>query len=412
MSRNASEQNYVETPASEPEPGQTIMAVAIAVGAAWIVMSVLAVVHFFGAAKLDPVAITMLAAAAVLPALMVWLAGAAAREGVRARYEAKRLADAAADLINPSARAEVQARRLAQAVRGEITGLDRALEQTIARLHEVEASISRQTHAVNSIAAQAKSGANSMITGLEHERSELLRIADDLNGQAALIGQAISRHTHSIAESARIAEAEVRAADELLESRIHSFGAAAALISDRTHALTGAAAASADSALRLETALSVALDTLARATNLTEAARQSADAATMAANSTAGALHDATTRAIEDARRAADMIRGEAATVEREADRAMGKLRDAAENARTAARAARTAVEPADAPKPPKAERRMPSFSRGPAEVARPAPPQVTPPLPPEPPPPAVEPETAAFGEPSELPASSRGSTQ
>jgi hypothetical protein len=410
MSRNGSEQNFAETPASESDPGQIIMAVAIAVGAAWIVMSILAVVHFFGGAKLDAIAIAMLAAAAIMPALMVWLAGASAREGVRARYEAKRLADAAADLINPSARAEVQARRLAQAVRGEITGLDRALEQTIARLHEVEASISRQTHAVNSIAAQAKSGANSMISGLEHERTELLRIADDLNGQAALIGQAISRHTQAIAESARIAEAEVRAADELLESRIHSFGAAAALISDRTHALTGAAAASADSALRLETALSAALDTLAKATNLTESARLSAEAATRAADSTAGAVHDVTTRAIEDARRAADMIRGEAASVERDADRALNTLREAADNARSAARAARTAVEPVDPPpKPQKPDRRMPTFSRGPAEIARtPPPPQIMPPqIPPAPPPeppPALEAETAAFSEPSDSP--------
>lgn len=421
--------------AGSEQPGRGILIASVVVGAAWLATAVLAGLHFFGVAYITaqpPLTLAMMAAIAILPALMVFLAGAAAREGVRARHEAKRLADAAADLINPSARAEMSARRLAVAVRGEISALDKALEQTIKKLHDVEASVSRQTHAVNAIATQAKAGAESMISGLEHERAELLRIAEDLNGQAALIGQAISRHTHAISESARIAEAEVRAADEVLESRISSFGAAAALISDRTHALTGAAAASADSALRLETALSAALETLTKATNLTETARQSAEAATMAANSTAGAIRETTARAIEDAKRAADLIRSESANVERDAANALQRLRDAAENARGVAQQARTAVEqstPRPAPPPPPAkpvkakseppppppriepaprveppprperqpEPRMTTFNRGPAEPApKPAP---------APPPPQAPARTdARFDEPPASP--------
>ena len=47
-------------------------------------------------------------------------------------------------------------------------------------------------------------------------------------------------------------------------------------------------------------------------------------------------------RAIDDAKRAADLIRGEAVNVEREAAIALERLRDAAEAARTAAIGART----------------------------------------------------------------------
>jgi hypothetical protein len=96
--------------------------------------------------------------------------------------------------------------------------------------------------------------------------------------------------------------------------------------------------------LRLEHALSNALDVLAKATSLTDAARQSAEAATYAANSTAGAVRDTTHRAIDDAKRAAELIRGEAVNVEREAAIALERLRDAANAARVAARGARDAV--------------------------------------------------------------------
>lgn len=330
------------------DPGALIGLISLVVGALWIAGSLAAAVALMGVERLmaaTPVELGALAAAALLPASMAWFSGLAARDSARARSEARRLADAADRLLNPERSAEDAARRLAMSVRGEITTLDHALEHTLAKLQEVQGQITRQAEAVDQIAVQAKAGANRMITGMEREREELLRISRELNSQAQTIGDSISRHTEQIADAARFAEAEVRAADQALDHRLTSFGAAAALITDRTQSLTGAAQASADSALRLESALSNALDILAKATSLTDAARQSAEAATLAANSTAGAVRDTTVRAIDDAKRAADLIRSEAAGVEREAAIALERLRDAAEAARQAAIGARTAVE-------------------------------------------------------------------
>lgn len=330
------------------KPGALVGLLALAVGVLWIIgagIAALALLGPAGIAALRPIEQGALAAAVLLPALMAWFSGAAARESAQARAEARRLADAADRLLNPEQSAEESTRKLAISVREEISSLDRALEQTVARIREVEGLIARQANAVDQMSDQAKAGANQMISGMEREREELLRISRDLTNQAQTIGDSISRHTSSISEAARLAEAEVRAADQALDHRLTSFGAAAALITDRTQHLSGAAQASADSALRLETALSTALDVLAKATSLTDAARQSAEAATLAANSTAGAVRDTTTRAVDDAKRAADLIRGEAATVEREAAIALERLRDAAEAARAAAVGARHAVE-------------------------------------------------------------------
>lgn len=334
--------------ASPREPGALFGVVALVVGGLWVAGATAAAFALLGASWIfaaTPVELGALAGAILLPALMAWFSGLAARESARARAEARRLADAADRLMNPERSAEEAARQLALTVRGEIGALDKAIDATLGRLQEVEGQIARQAYAVDQMADQAKAGANQMIFGMEREREELLRISQDLTKHAQTIGSSISQHTKAISEAARQAEAEVRAADQALDHRLTSFGAAAALISDRTNNLSSAAQASADSAVRLEQALSGALEVLAKATNLTDSARQSAEAATLAANSTAGAVRETTDRAIDDAKRAADLIRGEAVSVEREAAAAMERLRDAAEAARAAAIDARNAVE-------------------------------------------------------------------
>jgi hypothetical protein len=329
------------------DPSAMIGLLGFAVAGLWVLGSLSGAVVLIGPNNIGALTIPeygAVAAVTVLPALMAIFSGIAVRDSARARAEAKRLADAADRLMNPERSAEAAARALAESVRGEINQLDQALLQTLKRLQDVEGQISRQAKAVDDMSDQAKAGANHMIVGMEREREELMRISRDLTSQAQTIGDSIGKHTSSISEAARVAEAEVRAADQALDHRLTSFGAAAALISDRTNGLSSAAQASADSALRLEQALSTALDVLSKATNLTDAARQSAEAATYAANSTAGAVRETTHRAIDDAKRAAELIRGEAVNVEREAAIALERLRDAANAARVAARGARDAV--------------------------------------------------------------------
>ena len=343
-----------------PDPKLSTGRLALLVGVLWLIGASAAAFALLASRVSSLSLAEMLAVAAgiVLPALMTMFAGAAARDSARARAEATRLADAADRLLNPQQSASEAARRVAMNVRTEIGALEEAVENTLARLREVEGHITRQVSSVNDIADRAKAGANEMITGMEREREELLRISRDLNTQAQAIGNSISRHTNTIAEAAKNAESEVRAADQALDNRISSFGAAAALINDRTQGLASAAQASADSARRLEGALTNALEVLTKAGNLTDAARQSAEAATLAANSSAGAVRESTDRAVEDAQRAAEIIRGEAMSIEREANIALERLREAAEAAREAAQSARAAAEEAPALAPRAQEER------------------------------------------------------
>ncbi len=238
-----------ETASGARAPGALIFALSLAVAGLWVVGGVGVAVALLGAHQLLALSTAQMGAVAgavFLPALMAVVSGMAVRDGAKARHEAQRLADAADRLLNPERSAEEAGRKLAMTVRGEINQLDRALEQTLQRLQEVEGQIARQAQTVDAMGAQAKAGANEMISGMERERGELMKISRDLSAQAQTIGNSISRHTQSISEAARQAEAEVRAADQALDHRLTSFGAAAALINDRTHGLSNAAQASAD----------------------------------------------------------------------------------------------------------------------------------------------------------------------
>lgn len=274
---------------------------------------------------------------ALLPALLIVFAGAAAREGARARAQSHVLSAAAEKMLNPAPSAEGAVRRLSASVRGEIDALEAAIEKAMIRAREVEEIISRQTQAVEGAAYHRQNSAAQLLEGMERERTALLSISDDLNRQAATIGNSISRHAASISDAAEAAQNDIRIADGELNARMASFGAATSKIGERTGALTKAAQVSAESAHRLESILGGALDALTKATSLTDAARQSAEAATQAANNTAGAMRETTQRAIEDAKRTADLIRAESANVEKEAAVALSRLHEAAEAARFAA---------------------------------------------------------------------------
>ncbi|MES1198935.1 MAG: hypothetical protein ABUS48_03040 [Pseudomonadota bacterium] len=329
-------------------PGALIGTLALAAGVLWIATVPIGAAVLLGPEALlalPPLSIAGLAAVALLPAIMIWFSGVAAVEGAKAREEASRLAYAAERLLMPDQSAKQSVNSTAATVRNEIAALDNALELTRKRLDEINSVIAKQSLAVEDMAQKARAGAGQMILGMDRERADLMKISQDLTAQAQMIGDSISRHTRIVAEAARLAEAEVQAADQALDHRINSFGAAASLITERTQSLGNAAQDSADSALRLETALSNALDVLAKATNLTDAARQSAEQATLAANSTAGAVRETTIRAIDEAKRAADLIRSETAHIEQEAEIVLEKLREAAEGARSAAIGARVAAE-------------------------------------------------------------------
>lgn len=315
------------------QAGGLIAILSLLAGLAWLVGAGAAGLALLGAervAVMGPLEWAALAFIVLMPALIIWLAGAAARESARTRAQANRLADAADRMMNPSPVAEMAARKLGVSIRGEISALERALDITLAKLQDVDGVVTRQSDAVDRAARLAQENAGALISGLEKERSTLMAMTADLAQKADAIAAAIARQSEAIAAAASRAGQELHSVDAMLADRLSTFGASSALIGDRTKALTAAANATHQSAHRLEKALADSLDSLAKATDLTDAAKQSAQEATLAASATAGAVRETTQRAVEDARRAADYLRNESAAIERDAAAAIQRLRSAA----------------------------------------------------------------------------------
>ena len=148
------------TPAEVAEKAGSWMArAALLLAAAWVaaVFCITAALVGFGAlGAMTFVQTAALAFTALLPAGLLLFAGAAAREGARAQAQARRLADAADRMMNPSPVAEAAARRLGISVRGEIAALDQSLAETLSKLATVETVVNRQKQAVDQAALTAQ----------------------------------------------------------------------------------------------------------------------------------------------------------------------------------------------------------------------------------------------------------------
>ena len=364
------------TPRSVEDAGGPLALATYAMAGLWIigtlaVVAALAPGGFGGLTGFQGMAILFMA---ILPAALLILAGATLREGARARAQARRLADAADRMMNPSPVAEAAARRFGISIRSEIVALDRSMNEALSKLSAVDEVIRRQSAAVDKAAHIAETGAGSLVSGLERERETLLRISADLEQRALAIVAAVGKQSQGIADAAQAAEAKLYAVDEAMSAKVASFGAAASLLAQRTTELDAAALATSGGAAKLETALAGALEALSQASAVLESAKRSGDEAVVVVSSTAGAVRAAAAQAADDARRAMEVVRTESKAIDQDAQAALGSLRDTADAARLAVHEVREAAKitplrpaltsPAETHAPPVARPRLPAAPR------------------------------------------------
>jgi hypothetical protein len=322
------------------------LAIASALG--WIGISVAAPVAMFGAptvATLSPAALAGWGAAALAPAILILNSAAAAREARRARSETARLTALASEVLAPGDAAEARARRLGFTVRSEIGALQHVMDEALDRMQQMEAAAQRNALTFTQTIATAHEGAGALTTALDAERMAIESLHQELSEQTEMIGAAIGRQVRLMREAARIVRSEYEAADDMLQNHYGRFEASADIMRMRTEAIDAAAIDTTNTIARLDETMGNALDALAQATTLTDTARQSADAAAIAANATAGAVRETTQRAVADARRVAQMIRQETETMEASAMETLNRLRDAASEAHRASEEAQAAAD-------------------------------------------------------------------
>jgi len=311
----------------------------------WLGAAVAVPVSYFGMetlAAMHPAMQAGLAAIAFGPTLLIWLGAAAVGEAAKARAMAMELALIARDAMAPKAETD-NAKRITHDVQEEIATLNKAVDGAYTRLQALNCAAVKHARLFEETVAQVSAGAIS--ESLKGERAAFAELNADLKGQTESLAHTIGRQVRLMREASKLVKTELGDAEEVLETHLNSFRATASVISEGTAELNQAAQSANAASGRLDETLGSALGTLAEATKLTDAARQSTQEAVHAANSTAQAVRDTTHRAISDAKKVAELIREETVAMQEAAATTLETLRLAAEAARHSAEDAQAAAD-------------------------------------------------------------------
>jgi hypothetical protein len=294
---------------------------------------------------MDPAMQAGLIALAFGPALLFWLGAAAAGEAVKARSLAAELARIAQEARTPIEESEAQAQRLSMTVKGEIEALNDAVAAALNRLNELEAIAQRNTQLFDSAISATRENAILMANTLEQERHALTELNGDLRGQTETMAHTIGRQIRLMREASKLVKTEINAAEDALETHLASFAASAHVMGERTTQFHQAADSAQATTAQLNNAMTGMLEGLGEATRLTDAARKSADQAVLAANETASAVRDTTRAAVQEAKRAAQVIRAETMAMQDAAAETLSRLQAAAQAAREASEESQAAAD-------------------------------------------------------------------
>ena len=297
-----------------------------------------------GVLTMDPVMQAGLAALALGPALLFWIASSAAGEALKARRIATQLMNRTAPQSHEFEVAEANVARITT-VKSEIEALNDAVAGAMSRLAELEAAAQRNTALFDDAVAASRESTELMSHALRHEHDSLVALNGDLKDQTESMASSVGRQVRLMREASKLVTTEISAAEDALEGHMGAFHASATVLGERTAEIQHAADSASAATASLNGAMTGMLDTLAEATSLTETARKSTEQAVLAANETASAVRETTRSAVFEAKRAAQLIRAEAAAMNDAAAETLSRLQNAANAARTASEESQAAAD-------------------------------------------------------------------
>jgi hypothetical protein len=293
---------------------------------------------------MDPAMQAGMIALAFGPALLFWLASSAAGEALKARRIASHLVNQGVAAF-PVEAGEANVQRLTNTVKGEIEALNDAVAGAMNRLAELETFAQRNVVLFDTAIAASRDSTELMATALRHEHDALVELNGDMKGQTETLAHSIGRQVRLMREASKLVKTEISAAEDALEGHMGAFNASASVLSERTVAIQQAADTATAATSALNGSMTGVLEGLVEATRLTETAKKSTEQAVMAANETAGAVRETTRSAVFEAKRAAQLIRAEAAAMQDAATDTLARLQDAANAARMASEESQAAAD-------------------------------------------------------------------
>jgi hypothetical protein len=199
----------------------------------------------------EPFAITVFALLAAGPIALVWVAAFLLNQGARLAAEARFARAQAEDMIRPAAIAAAGAGGAAEMIRGQIEHAVAAAAQARHELATLREVLAAESATLIEAAEHSARTANALTTSLGFERTELITLSANLEGQVASVEDAIVRQARLVSEASDLAETQIREAEAQLAAGAANLSVAAG---DATDAARTAAEDLARQAARLEAA--------------------------------------------------------------------------------------------------------------------------------------------------------------
>lgn len=314
----------------------------------WVGAAIGGPLSYFGidaVLTMDPAMQAGMVALAFGPALLFWVSASAAGEALKARRLATELTRLAHEARLPIEANENDARRLSHIVKAEIETLNDAVSTALDRLAELEQRAQRNAALFRDAVACSHESAEAMTNTLSREREAIVELNGEMRGDTEAMALSIARQVRLMREASSLVKTQMNAAEDALDGHLASFSASAATLGEHTAAFSDAADGAQAAANALNGKVASMLDGLGEATRLSDAARQSAEQAVIAANETAQSVRETTRSAVTEAKRAAQLIREETAALQGAAAETLAKLTDAAHAAREASEQSQIAAD-------------------------------------------------------------------
>lgn len=199
----------------------------------------------------EPFAVTVFALLAAGPIALVWVAAFLLNQGARLAAEARFARAQAEDMIRPAAIAAAGAGGAAEMIREQIEHAVAAAAQARHELATLREVLAAESATLIEAAESSARTANVLTTTLGYERTELITLSSNLEGQVANVEDAIVRQARMVSEASDLAETQIREAEAQLAARAADLAAAAG---DATDAARTAGEDLARQAARLEAA--------------------------------------------------------------------------------------------------------------------------------------------------------------
>jgi hypothetical protein len=184
----------------------------------------------------DPFVLLVLAAMALGPAGLVWVAASLFVEGRRLRRESGRAARLADEMVAPAVAAGISAGEIATGLQAEVARAGEAAERMARQLEGLRAAMEAEAGRLDAAARTAGSAAGEMAAGLGRERERLEGLASGLDARTTAVTDAIARQARLVGEVSDLAETQLREAEAAFTAGSTGFTDAAGRLADSARA--------------------------------------------------------------------------------------------------------------------------------------------------------------------------------